>query len=1268
MKLLYKIALVISLVLFCMHNAESIETSFAELKTQLKSKNLMKLNTNIGNEVKAKLTVRDLLVATMGTKKKNRITSKGHKCKQAFNFNGKDYNDCTIDKAPDGQIPLKEWCLIYPSPETTDVWDYCKPDMNYDKIRRKVQEIIKNYTEETRQVTKKTDDTTPKESNLISWYSTVLKGQADLSFKVNQLFAESLANKNSLDHLTNIKKSWEELENKAVFYSQEIEKQNERIKILKEQAKSQKEKSLLSDTPRKKYTEDEIKIETEMHKISIADWIQEKEPSLTKDCNGMLNYEEMAEGTGLSGRYYNNPTFSGSYKSRLDREINLEFTGGSPMKGINSQNFSVMWDGYLKIPFRGNYYITIQTEGGAEVYLSGKKIISHKMYQDEKQTAKRDLILSDTISAKGNPITNNSDRSVSQGIQLAGGDMYIIRVKYYHSIHDFFSEDIRTFIKLSWYSDDIVEEIINTRYLFPSTLYTNFKISGIDPEIGIVSKLEENGLAFKDSKTFIIQDIPKQYIGNPALKISSTYKLDKIEFKINTTINVFIAKIDYYKRPFPDDFENMGEFLSLLELNEPDEKDKLKSNFFANTSVLMRIYKKKFKPGLVKIPLNNKSGLSVKGNPLIIFFSSEPTSDAPIACGGKLLWLSNPNGEDFAECNSSSKFNNSWDCKAGLSERMMDSSSHMWASNNEGIGAYIYIRFKDIKEVHSITYLDRRNPGEQSSKIEFEFSGGESFLWEHRNSSDEENISFPIPYRTYWIKATIKEVYGTINNGFALKVYGTACKTQSDPEGSENKKVIKPLFEGIEQTIYNINCLESISNSKQLANVNRDAGQCILINCNESCVSSNEDVVYGSKNYSKDSSICKAGVHSGILTFEGGKSYLCFGKDEADLKGSKQNGVESKGKSRTDLTISFKVFKDSDYISLNPSTKFDVKESFIGKWQNAYVVKSVNPLINQVLYRIEGSNSNKEEYAFLARINPLVAPCGTKVKGRDCGSTKVETVKKINIRFTSKSKKGKGEFVEDNGEIYGTKVNGIYKPYGWSRDMSSNIKVVDIPDEGFDNFRNIAMSYVEFPPDKKSKYCNSKNVICDSVNYTIKTGEGRFMVKLFVNIRDSNTIADFNVNGITLAKNAPVRIGEMKIFEGVVESIDGLLDINTECSGDCFYSRSRLNMIQIYPHKEEEVQNEEEIIQEGEICSGKVKRGMDCDSGKVDVKFCVFQTENSVGAQKCNGSYSKIKMPKKYDACIEASGLEYCIPKQFDKDQCSYYCPTKCVKDVCVGS
>ena len=39
--------------------------------------------------------------------------------------------------------------------------------------------------------------------------------------------------------------------------------------------------------------------------------------------------------------------------------------------------------------------------------------------------------------------------------------------------------------------------------------------------------------------------------------------------------------------------KNMGEFLSLLELNEPDEKDKLKSNFFANTSVLMRIYKKK---------------------------------------------------------------------------------------------------------------------------------------------------------------------------------------------------------------------------------------------------------------------------------------------------------------------------------------------------------------------------------------------------------------------------------------------------------------------------------------------------------------------------------------------------------------------------------------------------------------------------------------------------------------------------------------------------
>ena len=140
MKLLYKITLILNLLLYSMHNAESNETSFAELKTQLKSKNLMKLNTNIGNVDKAKLTVRNLL-GTMRTNKKSRITLKGHKCKHTFNFNGKDYNDCTIDKAPDGQIPLNEWCFIYPSQETTDEWDYCKPNINNNKLRRKVEEI-----------------------------------------------------------------------------------------------------------------------------------------------------------------------------------------------------------------------------------------------------------------------------------------------------------------------------------------------------------------------------------------------------------------------------------------------------------------------------------------------------------------------------------------------------------------------------------------------------------------------------------------------------------------------------------------------------------------------------------------------------------------------------------------------------------------------------------------------------------------------------------------------------------------------------------------------------------------------------------------------------------------------------------------------------------------------------------------------------------------------------------------------------------------------
>ena len=366
----------------------------------------------------------------------------------------------------------------------------------------------------------------------------------------------------------------------------------------------------------------------------------------------------------------------------------------------------------------------------------------------------------------------NKNKMTSQGVLLSAGDKYIIRIKYYHSVHDFNDENIKNYIKFTWSSDAMEEEIVEKQYLFPENILAPGKLSGLSKEIGVMRKLNENDLAFKDSKLFILQDIPREYLGSPSLKLNSLYKMDSIKFKLNIPMIVYVAKPEHYPRAFDDDFENMNQFLSVLEMDEPSDKEKEKLTFEAKNSMLFRIYKKKFEAGLVDIKLN-KTGLSSKGSPLILFFGVDSSNNSPTACGGELLWVSQQNSPHFKECKTSSQFNNDWGCKESLSGKLIDTYDGCWATNNEGVGAWMLVTFTGLYDIQKITYRDRSNPGEMNKKLEFLFSNGKKFEYFHRQDYSEEVINLPSTMRTYWVKVTIREVYGTINNGGSFKFHGT---------------------------------------------------------------------------------------------------------------------------------------------------------------------------------------------------------------------------------------------------------------------------------------------------------------------------------------------------------------------------------------------------------------------------------------------------------------------------------------------------------------
>jgi hypothetical protein len=61
-----------------------------------------------------------------------------------------------------------------------------------------------------------------------------------------------------------------------------------------------------------------------------------------------------------------------------------------------------------------------------------------------------------------------------------------------------------------------------------------------------------------------------------------------------------------------------------------------------------------------------------------------------LKCGGEIEEISNIKGEYFESCNESSSYKNGeFGCENGLNGKMSDEDGNIWASNNEGLGAYL---------------------------------------------------------------------------------------------------------------------------------------------------------------------------------------------------------------------------------------------------------------------------------------------------------------------------------------------------------------------------------------------------------------------------------------------------------------------------------------------------------------------------------------------------------------------------------------------------
>jgi len=172
--------------------------------------------------------------------------------------------------------------------------------------------------------------------------------------------------------------------------------------------------------------------------------------------------------------------------------------------------------------------------------------------------------------------------------------------------------------------------------------------------------------------------------------------------------------------------------------------------------------------------------------------------------------------------------------------------------------------------------------------------------------------------------------------------------------------------------------------------------------------------------------------------------------------------------------------------------------------------------------------------------------------------------------------------------------------------------------------------------------------VCDKATYNIKTGDGKFKVRIFIQIANAVSNVNFQVNGTSFAKNLTIDKGERKVLEEVVNASDGMIEIDTECKDNCFYSLGRMNMIQIFPYVK--LSHEpSHPLHEGQICDGLVKRGKECENGP-DVTHCAFQDNGSPGYKLCNGSVTKVKIPEA-STCKDIRGWNICIKNEYETNE-----------------
>lgn len=111
-----------------------------------------------------------------------------------------------------------------------------------------------------------------------------------------------------------------------------------------------------------------------------------------------------------------------------------------------------------------------------------------------------------------------------------------------------------------------------------------------------------------------------------------------------------------------------------------------------------------------------------------------------------------------------------------------------------------------------------------------------------------------------------------------------------------------------------LTCHDTLTNNEDIQKKGFQAGDEFMVGCMENCVKEMNDLnIYGSLEYSDDSSICLSAFHGGSLDPDGGDFMVKVDKPVATYESENRNGVMSKSKEGDPAgkSMSFEKLEDS---------------------------------------------------------------------------------------------------------------------------------------------------------------------------------------------------------------------------------------------------------------------------------------------------------------------------------------------------------------------